>query len=242
MYPTLWATEGPPSREACSVAVVPAGSCVAARLRSAPMSWFMATIYDRFMRDMERACGDAWRRELVAELRGDVLEIGAGTGKNLEHYRDLERLVLAEPDPHMRRRLADKVAQTSTRARTVGVVTWSAEHLESEARSFDAVVCTLVLCSVRDVKRSLDEIRRVLRPEGKLVFLEHVAAEEPSRLAWQRRTEPLWKLVAGNCHLCRETARSIEEAGFRFDRITRESARKALPIVRPTIRGIAIAP
>jgi ubiquinone/menaquinone biosynthesis C-methylase UbiE len=95
---------------------------------------------------------------------------------------------------------------------------------------------------VSDVKRSLEEIRRVLRPEGKLVFLEHVAAADPGRLAWQRRMEPVWKLVAGNCHLCRETARSIEEAGFRFDRITRESARKALPIVRPTIRGIAIAP
>ena len=112
----------------------------------------------------------------------------------------------------------------------------------AEPRSFDAVVCTLVLCSVRDVEQSLAEFRRVLRPEGKLVFLEHVAATEPSRLAWQRRTEPLWKLVAGNCHLCRETAASIEAAGFRFDRITRESARKALPIVRPTIRGVAIAP
>ena len=212
-----------------------------ALLSSPPMSWFMATIYDRFMRDMERACGDAWRKDLVTELRGDVLEIGAGTGRNLAHYRDLERLVLAEPDPHMQRRLAEKAAHTSV-ARKVDLVSWSAENIESEPHSFDAVVCTLVLCSVRDVKRSLDEIRRVLRPEGKLVFLEHVAADDPSRLAWQRRTEPLWKLVAGNCHLCRETARSIEEAGFRFDRITRESARKALPIVRPTIRGVAIAP
>lgn len=201
----------------------------------------MATIYDRFMRDMERECGDTWRRELVSELRGDVLEIGAGTGKNLEHYRELDRLVLAEPDHHMRRRLAEKAAHSSV-ARTVDLVSWSAEHIESESRSFDAVVCTLVLCSVTDVKQSLDEIRRVLRPQGKLVFLEHVAAEDPSRFAWQRRAEPLWKLVAGNCHLCRETARSIEEAGFRFDRITRESARKALPIVRPTIRGVALAP
>lgn len=211
------------------------------------MSWFMATIYDRFMRDMERACGAAWRRELLGELRGDVLEIGAGTGSNLEHYQGVERLVLAEPDPHMRRKLAERVARASVDAagaagRSVDVVSWSAEHIESDARAFDAAVCTLVLCSVRDVKRSLDEIRRVLRPGGKLVFLEHVAAEDPARLAWQRRAEPLWKLVAGNCHLCRETAHAIEEAGFRFERITRESARKALPIVRPTIRGIAIAP
>ena len=204
----------------------------------------MAAIYDRFMRDMERTCGAAWRQELLVDLRGDVLEIGAGTGRNLDHYQGVERLVLAEPDPHMRRRLAEKAARAagSGVARTVEVVTWGAERIESDARAFDAVVCTLVLCSVRDVKRSLDEIRRVLRPGGKLVFWEHVAAEDPARLAWQRRAEPLWKLVAGNCHLCRDTAHAIEEAGFRFERVTRESARKALPIVRPTIRGVALAP
>lgn len=202
------------------------------------MSWLMAAIYDRFMRGMERACGDAWRRELVSDLHGDVLEIGAGTGRNLDHYRDVGRLVLAEPDRHMRRRLVEKTRTVSV-AREVEVVAWEAEHLACAAASFDAVVCTLVLCSVRDPKQSLDEVRRVLRPGGKLFFLEHVAAENRARLAWQRRTEPLWKMVAGNCHLCRDTARAIEEAGFGFDRITRESARKALPIVRPTIRGVA---
>ena len=202
------------------------------------MSWLMAAIYDRFMQGMERACGDAWRRELVSDLHGDVLEIGAGTGRNLDHYRDLERLVLAEPDPHMRRRLGHKTRTVSV-ARDLEVVAWEAERLACDAASFDAVVCTLVLCSVRDPKQSLGEIRRVLRPGGKLLFLEHVAAEDRSRLAWQRRIEPLWKLVAGNCHLCRDTARTIEDAGFGFDKITRESARKALPIVRPTIRGVA---
>jgi len=201
----------------------------------------MAAIYDRFMRGMERECGAAWRRELLGDLRGDVLEIGAGTGRNLDHYQGLERLVLAEPDPHMRRRLTAMAARASV-SKNVDVVTWGAEQIECDAGSFDAVVSTLVLCSVGDVKRSLDEIRRVLRPGGKLVFFEHVAAEDPARLAWQRRAEPLWKLVAGNCHLCRETAHAIEEAGFRFERMTSESARKALPIVRPTIRGIAIAP
>jgi ubiquinone/menaquinone biosynthesis C-methylase UbiE len=143
----------------------------------------------------------------------------------------------------MRRKLAcaRRVAGVSV-ANRIEIVAWDAEHLESDARSFDAVVSTLVLCSVRDVERCLAEIRRVLRPEGKLVFFEHVAAEDPGRLAWQHRVEPLWKLVAGNCHLCRETARAIEDAGFRFERMTTESARKALPIVRPTIRGVALAP
>lgn len=200
----------------------------------------MAAIYDRFMESMERACGDAWRRELLGDLRGDVLEVGAGTGRNLDHYRDLGRLVLAEPDPHMRRKLAARSGQASV-ARRVDIVTWEAERLDTEAASFDAVVCTLVLCSVRDPKASLDEIRRVLRPGGKLVFFEHVAATRPDRLAWQRRAEPVWKHIAGNCHLCRDTERSIAEAGFAVDRIVRESARKALPIIRPTIRGVATA-
>jgi ubiquinone/menaquinone biosynthesis C-methylase UbiE len=208
------------------------------------MSWFMAAIYDRFMEGMERACGDAWRTELLADLRGDVLEIGAGTGRNLEHYRDVARLVLSEPDPHMRKKLADQTqrleASRSGPAKRIEVTAWGAEKLACEASTFDAVVCTFVLCSVRDPMRCLGEIRRVLRPHGKLVFLEHVAAEDPKRLAWQRGVEPAWKIVAGNCHLCRDTARSIEAAGFRFDRIVRESARRALPIVRPTIRGVAM--
>jgi ubiquinone/menaquinone biosynthesis C-methylase UbiE len=202
------------------------------------MSWLMAAVYDRFMAGMERACGDLWRGELLADLHGDVLEIGAGTGRNLAHYRDLRRLVLDEPDVHMRKKLEVAVAARRP-AWPIEVVTWEAESLEAEAASFDAVVCTLVLCSVRDPQRTLGEIRRVLRPGGKLVFLEHVAAESPGRRAWQRRFEPLWKHVAGNCHLCRETERTIEAAGFRFDRLVHESARKALPIVRPTIRGVA---
>jgi ubiquinone/menaquinone biosynthesis C-methylase UbiE len=206
----------------------------------------MATIYDWFMRDMERACGDAWRQELLADLRGDVLEIGAGTGKNLEHYRALDRLVLAEPDPHMRARLEARArlakGAIAAAAREPEVAPWTATKLDVPDATFDAVVSTLVLCSVDDVPAALAEIRRVLRPSGKLVFLEHVASDDPARLAWQRRLEPFWRPVAGNCHLCRDTAASIERAGFQIDRVVRESARKALPIVRPMIRGVATKP
>ena len=201
----------------------------------------MAAVYDRFMRGMERACGDAWRRELVTGLRGDVLEIGAGTGRNLDHFQGLQRLVLAEPDPHMRRRLAQRAERARGAAEVVELVPWSAGHLACDDASFDAVVCTLVLCSVEAPQRCLAEVRRVLRPGGQLVFLEHVAASEPRRLAWQRRLEPMWRHLAGNCHLCRDTERNIAAAGFTFERIARESARKALPIVRPTIRGVAVA-
>jgi ubiquinone/menaquinone biosynthesis C-methylase UbiE len=205
------------------------------------MSLLMAAIYDRFMRSTERACFEAWRRELLSPLTGDVLEIGAGTGRNLDHYPRLDRLVLAEPDRHMRAKLVTRTG-TSSVARSIDVVPWTAEALDAPDASFDAVVSTLVLCSVEDVDRSLREIRRVLRPSGKLVFLEHVVSDRRSRRVWQERLEPFWRPIAGNCHLCRDTARALEDAGFTFDPIVRDSARKALPIVRATIRGYATAP
>ena len=202
----------------------------------------MAAIYDRFMSGMERACGDAWRSDLLGALRGDILEIGAGTGVNLGHYHDVTRLVVAEPEPNMRKKLKAKIESLGERpAKSLEIVEWESERLPCADASFDAVVSTLVLCSVQDPTKSLAEIKRVLKPGGRLVFWEHVIAEKPNRLKWQRRVEPVWKRVFGNCHLCRDTAGAIEKAGFTIETIKRESARKALPVVRPTIRGAAVS-
>jgi len=143
--------------------------------------------------------------------------------------------VMAEPDPHMRARLAAK-------ARLAGVELSDAslDKLSFENQSFDAVVCSLVLCSVRDQKAALAEIARVLRPGGRLVFLAAVAADgKPDRLKWQGRIEPAWKHLMGNCHLTRRTEAAIAAAGLQIERIERESIRKALPIIRPSIRGVA---
>lgn len=206
------------------------------------MGRLTAALYDRFMQGSEAACLHQWRAELLAGLAGHVLEVGAGTGLNLPHYpRTLSRLVLSEPDPHMRRRLVEKVrAQHWDRGE---VVDGSLDGLPHPAETFDAVVGTLVLCSVPRPDVALQEVYRVLRPGGRFVFLEHVAAENrPRRLRWQRRIEPLWRRLAGNCHLTRRTGDAILATGFAILEIRRESMRKAWPVVRPTIRGVAVRP
>jgi ubiquinone/menaquinone biosynthesis C-methylase UbiE len=202
------------------------------------MSW-LATIYDPFMRSAEEACLAQWRVDLLAHAEGDVLEIGAGTGANLPLYPPgIRSLQLTEPDADMlarlRRRMSDApVPQVQAREAAV-------DALPFADASFDTVVSTLVLCSVPDVGRALAEVRRVLRPGGRLLFLEHVAADDrPARLAWQHRLEPIWTRISGNCHLTRRTGELIRQAGFVVEQETRESVRKALPIVRPSIRGVA---
>lgn len=206
------------------------------------MGRIMAAIYDRMTAESEAACLQEWRAALLRDLSGDVLEVGAGTGVNLPHYpATLRHLVVSEPDPHMRRRLdARRAGHTGPRTE---VVAWSVDALPVPDESFDAVVATLVLCSVPDLGRAIAEIHRVLKSGGRFVFLEHVAAERrPRRLRWQRRVEPVWKRIAGNCHLTRRTADAIAAGGLRIEELTRESMRKAWPLVRPTIRGWAVKP
>jgi ubiquinone/menaquinone biosynthesis C-methylase UbiE len=203
------------------------------------MSRLFAALYDPFMRSAEQGCLERWRADLLSEAAGDVLEIGAGTGANLPFYpASVKRLVLTEPDAAMLQRLERRRGQA--RAERVETRQAPSDALPVDTASFDTVVTTLVLCSVHDVARTLAEVRRVLRPGGRLLFLEHVAADDhPSRLAWQQRIEPFWTRLAGNCHLTRRTGDAIRQAGFVVERETRESVRKALPIVRPSIRGVA---
>jgi len=206
------------------------------------MSWLAASVYDRFMRGSEQACLARWRAELLQDVAGEVLEIGAGTGANLPHYpKAVTRLVLAEPDRHMRRKLQAKCASVGLPNAEICDASLGALPIASE--SFDVTVASLVLCSVPDLDAALADIFRVLRPGGCLVFLEHVAAEgKPARLKWQRRIEPLWKRLAKNCHLTRRTEQAISNAGFGIEWIQRESMRKANPLVRASIRGHARKP
>lgn len=207
------------------------------------MSKLFARMYDRFTAPAEEACFQAWRAELLAPLTGEVLEIGAGTGNNLAHYpTGVTRLVVTEPELAMMEQLVPRLPRVQAGIE-VETQVCGVERLPFPDASFDAVVVTLVLCSVPDQRAALAEIHRVLRPGGRLVFLEHVAAvDRPDRLKWQRRAEPVWKRLAGGCCLTRETAEVIAASGFDLpaEAITRESARKAMALVRPTVRGTAV--
>jgi ubiquinone/menaquinone biosynthesis C-methylase UbiE len=198
----------------------------------------IAKSYDRIMRGMEEGGLSVWRTELLQTLSGKVLEIGAGTGRSLSSYPDtVTSLTLTEPDKNMRAQLERTVEGDG---RDVRVIDSSAEALPFPDGTFDAVVSSLVLCSVRDQASVLKEVHRVLRPNGTFVFVEHVAAmDKPHRLKWQRRVEPMWRLIAGNCHLTRNTEETIRSSGFDVVAIERASLRGAPPFIRPSIRGRA---
>jgi len=178
---------------------------------------------------------EPWRRKLLGGLAGTVLEIGPGTGINLAYLPDGVYWLGLEPNPHLHPWL-----ETALRQRGVlgEVLLGQAEEIPLPQESVDAVVATLVLCSVEDPRRALAEILRVLRPGGRFVFLEHVAAPRGSCL---RRAQDFlcspWALLGDGCHPNRETLALIREAGFA--RVEAEAFTLPLPLVAPHVAGIA---
>lgn len=200
---------------------------------------FMALTYDRQMRKVERAGLRAYREGLLAEARGDVLEIGAGTGANLAIYGPaVTSLTLTEPDTAVIRRLTRKAREQAPRAK---VLRAPAEDLPFEAGSFDAVVSTLVLCGVSDQQRALREARRVLRPGGRLLFIEHVRGDDPRVVRTQSRMNGLNRFLVG-CECTRPTLDSIGEAGFDVAHVEHVDAKGVPSWIRPVIVGSATSP
>ncbi len=194
-----------------------------------------AAVYDRAMAATEDAGLREERRALLAGARGRVLELGAGTGANVPLYPDgIGELVLTEPEEPMARRLRP-------RAGAATVVVAPAEDLPFDDASFDTVVCTLVLCTVRDPERAATEIRRVLRPGGTLLVLEHVRSSDPGTAKWQDRLTLIQRRVAHGCHPNRDTAAILGRAGFIVE-VEPTRIPKAPKYVRPAIRGTATAP
>jgi ubiquinone/menaquinone biosynthesis C-methylase UbiE len=179
---------------------------------------------------------DERKRSLFSGLSGCVLEIGPGTGANLEYYPEEVLLTGLEPNPWMQKHLKEKADQFN---RPIEMLTCSAEDIPLEGESMNAVVSTLVLCSVTDLPQTLSEIKRVLKPGGSFLFIEHVAAREGTRLrTMQRWVKPLWRWMADGCHPDRETWKAIESAGFKD--VELEHFRLSLPVVGPHIMGRAV--
>jgi len=195
-------------------------------------------MYDRAVDKMEKAGLSDRRGALLADARGSVVDIGAGTGLNLEHYpAALERLVLVEPAEEMAVQLERKLAAGT---RSGELVRAGAEQLPFADDSFDTAVFTLVLCTVPDPAAALAEARRILKPGGRLLFIEHVRGED-GLARWQDRLERPWRFIAAGCRCNRDTASAIEASGFRIERIEKGTMAKAAPLVRPLIAGVARA-
>jgi ubiquinone/menaquinone biosynthesis C-methylase UbiE len=185
-----------------------------------------AAVYER-MAASESETMLAWRRWLGRQATGVVVEIGAGTGANLSFLGRADRIAVVEPSPSMRARLAPLAAEAGAE-----LVDASADDLPFDDASVDAVLCTLVLCSVSDLPAALAELRRVLRPGGRLLLLEHVRSDDPRTAAWQDRAVPVWRRAAQGCHPNRDTLAAVEAAGFAI------AERHPVPVVMPGARFV----
>jgi len=196
-----------------------------------------AVVYDPFLWIGERIGMRAHREELLAHARGRTVELGSGTGLNLPHYPDhLDELILTEPEAAMRTRLARKVRRSGRSARVLGA---PAEQLPFDDRSVDTVVSTLVLCTVDAPHLALQEIARVLRPDGQLLFIEHVRSESPTLASWQDRLAGPWQRFAEGCRCNRATIELIEACDLEVDQVRSASWHGMPPIIRPLVAGRA---
>jgi ubiquinone/menaquinone biosynthesis C-methylase UbiE len=200
---------------------------------------FFAATYDFQMRKTEMAGLREMRQSLLEQASGQVLEVGGGTGANLTFYGPVvTSLTVTEPDPSMIKRLERRAR---TEAPEATVLRAPAEDLPFDDHTFDVVVSTLVLCGVDDQPRAVREIRRVLRPHGRLLFLEHVRSNDAGQAKTQDRLNWLNRLVVC-CDCNRPTLDTITGAGFDLASVDRTDLPKAPRFVRPTVVGTATAP
>ncbi|HVV89177.1 MAG TPA: class I SAM-dependent methyltransferase [Solirubrobacterales bacterium] len=198
-----------------------------------------ASFYDRALKASEENGLGAMRAELLAGARGRVVEIGAGTGVNLDLYgAGVEDLTLVEPDPHMGARLRDRLAARAGGAPT-RLLAAPAEAIPSPDDTYDTAVATLVLCTVPDPVAAIAELARVLKPGGRLLFIEHVRSDDPARARRQDRLEKPWRFMADGCYCNRDTEATLRASAFEFDALDHGILPKSLPIVRPLIHGTA---
>jgi ubiquinone/menaquinone biosynthesis C-methylase UbiE len=198
-----------------------------------------ARLYRRIAAEAEGKGASEHREELLAGVSGRVIEVGAGTGLNFDHYPEaVTEVVAVEPEPYLRAAAEEAAAAASV---PVTIVDGTADELPVEADAFDAGVASLVLCSVPSQARALSELHRVIRAGGELRFYEHVRSSEPGFARMQRVVDVVWPLFGGGCHTSRETERAITESGFTIEQVRHFTFRPALCAapVSPHVIGIA---
>ena len=194
--------------------------------------------YDHIMSGPEKATLRTHREALIPQATGRVLEIGAGTGANLPFYEGIDTLTLTEPDKPMMHRLKRRLRERAPRPLLLRA---PAEDLPFDDDSFDVAISTLVLCTVDDQPRALRELRRVLKPDGRLLFIEHVRADDQRLAKWQDRLNGLQTCFGHGCNCNRPTIDTITAAGFKITKLERDVLRKTPPILRPLVVGLARA-
>jgi SAM-dependent methyltransferase len=198
-----------------------------------------SALYDPLLWIGERAGLARRRADLLEGARGRVLELGAGTGLNLPHYpEDIDELILTEPSAPMASRLERRAARAAAECR---VVRTCAERLPFEDDSFDTVVSTLVLCTVDDPRLAIDQVARVLRPGGRLLFLEHIRSESPRLARWQDRLHRPWHAFAAGCNANRPTVDLLQESSLKLKDVEHERWTGMPALVRPLAIGSAEA-
>ena len=182
-------------------------------------------------RVIDRVCGTSelreWRVEATRGLTGRVVEVGFGSGLNVGLYpRDVELVLAVEPSVVARRLSDRRIARSAVPVTHIGL---DGQTIPLDDESCDSALCTFTMCTIPDARQALDEVRRVLRPGARFHFLEHGLSPDPGVAAWQRRLEPLQMRLADGCHLTREPASLVSDAGFAVEQLTQHYAKGPKP-------------
>lgn len=211
-----------------------------ARASSARGSKLSALIYDPAFWIGEKAGMAERRRSIVSQASGKTLEIGAGTGLNFEYYTAAaDPLMLSEPEENMASLLRKRVDASG---RSAEIIRAPGELLPFEDNSFDTVVGTLVLCTVEDPASSIAEVKRVLKPGGIYLLIEHVRADSERLARWQDRLNKPWGVIADGCNCNRDTAQLLADGGFDVAAVSDDRWKLVPPLVKPLISGVAVKP